>query len=132
MTQRGLIQPEMALNCSWQDQICFCSISMDIDFRAILVEFLINQNFSSKFQLFMKTRNLGPNFVLAVSHWKLTLGQFWEKFFGQEKIFRLNPTFPSRIDLYEKNMCLTQSIRLKTLQMTQHGFKRLKNSSKWL
>ena len=122
MTWRGLIKPKIALNCS---------ILMDIDFRAILSDFLINKNFSSKIQLFMKNRNLGRNFVWAESHWILTLGQFWENF-RSRKIFPSKSNFSSRIDLYQKNMCMTQSLGLKTLQMTMHGFKWLKSSSKWL
>ena len=57
-------------------EFCFGSISLDIDFRAILSKFRVNQNFSSKFKIFIKNRNLGPNFVLAQSHWILTLEQF--------------------------------------------------------
>jgi len=67
MTRSGFIEPKIAINCS---------ISIDIDFRAIFCDFWIFKNFSSKIQFFWKNRNLGGEFVLAENHWKLTLGQF--------------------------------------------------------
>ena len=96
MTRSGFIEPKIALNYS---------IPMDIHFRAIFVDFWIFKKFSSKIQLFLKNRNLGRNFVLAENHWKLTLGQFWENFFGHEKFFLRNPIFHDK-SISIKKICL--------------------------
>ena len=75
-------------------EFSFGSISLDIELRAILSKFWVNQNFSSKFQILIKNRNLGRNFILAQSHWKLSLEsskfQFFIKnrFLGRKFSFR--------------------------------------------
>ena len=96
MTRSGLREPKIALNYS---------ILMDIHFRSIFVDFLIFKKNSSNIQLFLKNRNLGRNFVLAENHWKLTLGQFWENFFGHENVFLRNPIFHDK-SISIKKICL--------------------------
>ena len=112
MTRSGFIEPKIALNYS---------IPMDIHFRSIFVDFWIFKKLSSKIQLFLKNRNLGRNFVLAENHWKLTLGQFWENFFGHEKFF-------SEIQFFTINRYLSKKYVYDSISLTKNAL----NDHAWL